>query len=157
MFRPDWELARRDELAETIPLIAVTDARSLHDHLVKDASSSKDRRLRLEVNIIKSIPRLQIRWVRSEMMTADHLTKEVGPEISNYARVVRDAGLWTLGLDPRAPASTRQRPLEPPVVHGEQERNLPDLEGFIYEAEQVEYELPRRRVHRGRRPRQGGA
>lgn len=113
-FCPGWSLDRRDELAEKRRGAIVTDAKSLFDTLRKDGSAVKDRRLRLEMNILKNIPNLEFRWVRSEMLIADELTKGVSGEIHQYAQTVRSSGVWTLGVDPRAPEAKRGRALVNP-------------------------------------------
>ena len=150
----------------------VTDARSLYDSLRKDGSAVKDRRLRLELNILKNMKNTTFRWIRSEQMTADQLTKEVGEEIHSYAREVRQSGLWTLGDDARAPPSKRGRALRNPDAvqaeheQAEQEHVEPDAElppeerSLVFfenheEAKSRGYELLGRR-HFFRRQRMGG-
>jgi hypothetical protein len=114
LFEPDWTVAGRDEIAERRTAALVTDARSLYDSLMKDNSSVKDRRLRLEMSILKGIRNIVFKWVRSEQMIADELTKEVPEEVHDYARMVRQSGVWTFGNDARAPISRRNRALSIP-------------------------------------------
>jgi hypothetical protein len=169
MYDPEWAPRRREELAAKIQAAVVTDAKSLHDHLKKEGSSSKDRRIRLEINIIRSTAALQVRWVRSEMMIADHLTKEVPLEIMEYARTVCSTCRWTLGIDPRAPAPRKGRPLEVPgraregggegAAAEDDEESGPPPPPMDFDHEGPDdivalVESRRRRVHRGRRPRQ---
>ena len=114
LFCVDYTISGRDEAAESIPGALVTDARSLYDSLHKEGSSVKDRRIRLELNLVRGLQNVQVRWIHSEQMIADELTKEVSEEIHDYAHLVRTSGLWTLGVDPRAPPSRRNRALLSP-------------------------------------------
>lgn len=117
---PGFDKKNREEYAEMIDAAVVTDARSLYEAVVKEGTGVKDKRVRLEVNLIKQTKNLKVRWTRSEQMVADHLTKEVSGEIENYAHQVRESARWTLGFDPRAPASTRKRDLAPPEIDPEE-------------------------------------
>ena len=60
-------------------------------------------------------------------MIADELTKEVSEEIHEYSRLVRSTGLWTLGLDERAPKSTRNRALPTPSEELEEQEMVAEL------------------------------
>ena len=64
--------------------------------------------------MIRQVPNLQAHWIRSEMCLADQLTKEAGGEVDDYSHLVRSTLRWTLGEDPRAPASRRGRALLQP-------------------------------------------
>lgn len=156
LFDPEWELARRDELAEKRKAVMVTDAISLFDALRKDGSAVKDRRLRLELDILKNIKNIEFRWVPSEMVIAGELTKEVPEEVHQYAKTVRESGLWTLGNDARAPPSKRKRALINPDAPqekdnpselsegGPEEEPEPDVKclTFFDADEEFEYRLP---------------
>ena len=56
--------------------------------------------------------RADVAAMRSEMMTADELTKDVSEEAHQYAKLVWQSGLWTLSEDSRAPPPRRGRLLE---------------------------------------------
>lgn len=114
LFDPSYTPATRDECSESIPAGLVTDARSLFDGLQREGAATKDRRLRLEFNLIRDMRNCKVIWIHSEQMVADELTKEVPEEVHAYAKLVRDSGRWCLGVDPRAPPSRRGRALEPP-------------------------------------------
>jgi len=124
LFDPEYSVKNRAPCEERIAGILVTDARSLHDSLRKEGGAVRDRRLRLELNLIKCIPNLAVKWVKSEQMIADELTKEVSEEIHEYSRQVRMSGLWTLGDDPRCPPSRKGRKLEDPDLKKEEEQDL---------------------------------
>ena len=96
------------------PAVLVTDARSLYDVLVAEKVNISDRRLSLEAALIRQVAKwnTHIKWVRSEQMIADCLTK-VGVDPS-YAETVFDTGLWSFGPDIRAPVSVRKRALIEP-------------------------------------------
>ncbi len=115
----------------------VTDARSLHDCLGKETGATRDRRLRLEVNLIRSTANLRARWISSEQMIADHLTKEVGQEVHDYAREVVESGKWCLGEDSRAPPTKRGRALQQP----EQQQTAADADEDAGDQKQL-YEEP---------------
>jgi hypothetical protein len=57
---------------------------------------------------------VQAKWVRSEQMLADTLTKELTGKGSGYARMVFESGLRTLGPDDCCSPSTRGRKLQDP-------------------------------------------
>ena len=104
------QAAKRDELAEKRQAGLVTDAKSLFDTLRKDGSAVKDRRLRLEMNLLKGIRNMEFRWIRSEMVISDELTKDVPEEVhDDRPRVVHPLG-------PELPANhLAHAPLETPV------------------------------------------
>ncbi len=129
LFDPEFTLECRDEAAEKIPGLLITDARSLYDSLCKDGSAVRDRRLRLEMNIIKDLRNVDVRWIRSEMMIADGLTKDVSEEIWDYAEEVLESGRWTLGVDSRAPPPRRGRELKAPDA-GQEESDAVLLAAF---------------------------
>jgi hypothetical protein len=114
LYLPEYTLATREACADSIPAVLVTDARSLFDNLKKDGGTVKDRRLRLEMNLIRGLNNTVVRWVNSEAMIADELTKEISEESHAYAAEVRRTGLWSLYKDPRAPVPRRNRLLLTP-------------------------------------------
>jgi hypothetical protein len=122
LFMPDYTLQNREKCEIRIPGLLGTDARALHDNLRKEGGAVRDRRLRLELNLVRSLPNVAVKWIRSEMMVADELTKELTEEIHSYARLVRQTGLWTLADDTRAPPSRRKRALVAPDKFEHQER-----------------------------------
>ena len=95
-----------------IPCVAVTDCTSLYDTIVKERISLTDRRLSLEAAILRqSLDAVSIKWVRSEQMLADCLTKTLP---GAYTREVLVTNRWTFGPDGRAP-SMRARTLMDPT------------------------------------------
>ncbi len=100
-----------------IPGALVTDAKSLYDVMVADRLNVADRRLSLEAALIRQQLKsnIQAKWVRSEQMIADCLTKSSVD--SSYMREVWRSASWTLGPDVRAP-STRKRALRVPESQG---------------------------------------
>lgn len=109
LFQADYTKEKRDGAAAFIPGVLVTDARALYENLRKEGGAVRDRRPRLELILIRNIPNLRVKWIRSEMTTADEPTKKVSEEIHQYAKQVRETGRCTLALDHRAPPSTRNR------------------------------------------------
>jgi hypothetical protein len=109
LYNPLYTIKSREECANAIPAVLVTDARSLFDNLKKDGGTVKDRRLRLELNLIRGLENCMVRWLNSEMMVADELTKTISEESHEYASLVRRTGLWSLHRDTRAPTPRRTR------------------------------------------------
>ena len=111
---PAYTFRQYEEHMENIPGALVTDAKSLYDVLVAEKTNIHDRRLSLEATLLReTLTRgLVAKWVRSEQMLADVLTKESVDD--KYLGQVVSTGLWTLGPDDRAPI-TRSRTLRTPA------------------------------------------
>ena len=70
----------RDEL-ELVPVVGVTDCKSLYDHMISMSSVSKceDKRVAIDLAILKqcmSRTGLHVRWCPTQLMLADGLTKD---------------------------------------------------------------------------------
>ena len=126
------ELSGRAALDDSvIQCAAVTDCKSLYDTITKERVMLTDKRLSLEASLLRqSLSDVSIKWVKSEQMLADCLTKVLP---GSYARMVFDSCSWTLGPDKRAP-SLRNRKLNTPgkVANDSEAAKLnEDMESFI--------------------------
>jgi len=102
--------------ADRIPALAITDCRSLYDVAGTDLPRVSDRRLALECTILKEIKNLTFKWVPSQQMFADALTKETHGEVIEYSLAVRKSMLWCCGPDNRAPPGRKQHKDYPELV-----------------------------------------
>ena len=111
-----FPLTKEREKEAKMKGIMVTDAKSLYDVIVADRVNVQDRRLSLEASLLREVARnnVSVKWVRSEQMLADCLTK-AGVD-TTYLEVVLDSSEWTLGPDPRAPQGRKSRPLQTPAA-----------------------------------------
>ena len=104
---PSFTVRNWQECAARIPGVAVTDCKSLFDVIATDLPKVADRRLALECMILKGLENVTFKWVPSQQMLADALTKDVGFEILDYFSKVRRDMLLTFGPDDRAPVGRR--------------------------------------------------
>ena len=78
-----------------------------------------DRRLSLEAAILRqSLKEVTIKWVKSEQMLADCLTKVLP---GGYARKIVTSNLWTLGPDDQAPSIRGRKLVGPEKVAANKE------------------------------------
>jgi hypothetical protein len=94
----------REEVAK-IDKVLVTDSRSLFDFVNKRGSTPSDKRLRLDLEMIRDEiddEGLRVRWVKSGQQLADALTKG-GLEASLYLRLVLATTRYSLVDDERLP------------------------------------------------------
>ena len=95
--RRQWREAIKD-----IPAALVTDCRSMFDYLNKRGSTPSEKRLRLDLEILRDQldeDSLTLRWVATIMMVADALTKG-SREAFLYLRMVLETGVFSLKADP---------------------------------------------------------
>lgn len=76
--------------------IAITDCKSLYDHLISPSSPTavEDRRTSIDITIIKESIRtcsMHIRWVPTNRMLADGLTKDAGDPIDLLRSCIRNS------------------------------------------------------------------
>ncbi len=64
---------------QTVRVIAVTDCRSLCDHLAGIGKRPSEARLALDISAIKEFAGIGFRWTRTQQMIADPLTKSTAP------------------------------------------------------------------------------
>ena len=78
---PGFVLRQWQEHVKEVRLTAVTDCKSLYDHLSKQGSApADDRRLQLDIQILRDMienTNMTIRWVATQQMIADGLTKNI--------------------------------------------------------------------------------
>ena len=94
----EWE-----SYVRTIPHEMITDPKSLFDHLNKPGSTPGDKRLRLDMEILREqleTMALTVRWVSSEQMPADALIKG-SVQTMAYMRRVWSTNLVYLAFGPR--------------------------------------------------------
>ncbi len=63
----------------SVRMTAVTDCRSLYDNLVGTGKRPSEARLALDIGAIKEFEGIFFRWVRTQQMIADLLTKTTAP------------------------------------------------------------------------------
>lgn len=100
---PEFEHRHWLEEAAQIRGLLIADRKSLFDVVATDLPKVSDHRLALECMILKELKNVGHKWLPSQQMIADGLTKEIAPEGTAYALTVRETGLWTCGPDSRAP------------------------------------------------------
>lgn len=100
MKRADFRLRDWHQSSGEIPMTAVTDCKSLFDHLTKQGSAPADGRiLQLDIQILRDDMQrgLRVRWVATAQMLADSLTKNVA---SRYLPFVMRVGVLHLVKHP---------------------------------------------------------
>ena len=78
--------------SKKIPIVALTDCKSLHDYVRKQGGVPENKRLLLDLEIIRDQVRddnVQLKWIGTKYQLADALTKD-GTEASLYLRHVLD-------------------------------------------------------------------
>jgi hypothetical protein len=94
------KLADHHEALTEVPMVVVTDARDVYDHLRKDTMSlPQNRSLALEVHVLRSwleLPESHIRWTATYNMPADPLTKAMLPTM---LLDVLSRGTYCISLD----------------------------------------------------------
>lgn len=110
-----WHDSPRDAVDKVrMRSATITDCKPLNDTLTKERTMPADKRLSLEAAILRqSLTEIDVKWVKSEQMLADVLTK--APP-GSYARETLMDGTWTLGPDSRAPSTRGRRLAEPDRV-----------------------------------------
>ena len=91
------------DLVKRIPVTLVIDSKSLYDFLHKQGSTPAEKRLRLDLEMIRDQMRedsLTIRWVASQQQLADVLTKG-GAEAFLYLKLVLETGEFAIMFDER--------------------------------------------------------
>ena len=91
-----FDVRRYEEILSRRPSVLITDCKSLYDHLVAVSSptSVEDRRTSIDVVIIRqSLKRLagSVRWVPTDRMLADSLTKSAGDPTDLLRACIRGA------------------------------------------------------------------
>ena len=76
-----FDLRESEDHLQSVPLLGITDCKSLYDALNTPTSPSKvdDKRVAIDLSIIRqsmSRTKLQVRWCPTELMVADSLTKD---------------------------------------------------------------------------------
>ena len=84
---------------EGAPMIWCTDSKDAYDSITKQGqSSTAERRMAIEISILKELqqrPLHSIRWVGTEQLLADSLTKD-SPKAAQYLRERVLAGTWSM-------------------------------------------------------------
>ena len=96
--RRSWRECIRD-----VPVALITDSKSMYDFLHKRGSTPAEKRLRLDLEMIRDEmdeDGLKVMWVRSEQQLADALTKG-GLAAMTYLLVVLGSGSFSLMEDDR--------------------------------------------------------
>ena len=111
----DFQPKQYAQAAARTPGTVVADCKSLWDTITMERVLLSDKRLSLEPAILRHELQQNIaaKWVKSEQMLADILTKELSGRNASYARKVFESNVWTFGPDARCP-STRGRKLAEP-------------------------------------------
>ena len=105
-----------------VQCVAVADCKSLYDTITKERVMLLDKRLSLEAALLRqSLDEVSIKWVKSEQMLADCLTKVLP---GGYARMVLTSNRWTLGPDPRAPSARARKLITPGRVETAKEAEM---------------------------------
>ncbi len=96
----NYDVRHWEEHASRIPMLVVTDCKSLHDHLNKDGGPPpSEKRLAMDMQVLKDMVsgrNVEIRWVNTRQMVADCLTKEMDPL---YLYRVLEEQFWSLTED----------------------------------------------------------
>ena len=98
-----FDLRQSQERLQQIPILGITDCKSLYDHVTSLSSLSgvQDKRVSVDIAIIKqSMSRagLRIRWVPTELMVCDALTKDRA-DPADLLRAVLDLGSYQLSCE----------------------------------------------------------
>ena len=91
-------------------MIWITDAKSLHDVLVKDAGRPADKRVRILVSALRQSLQedgITALWVDTAVMMADTLTKDIEPRIRDSFLAALVSCRWSIEqpLDAKAAKS----------------------------------------------------
>ena len=73
-----------EEMCAKIPFCLGTDCKSLYDNVIKPASTTKEKRVALDLlDVREGVERMgdQIRWVPTDHMLVDSLTKTMNPAL----------------------------------------------------------------------------
>lgn len=107
-----YDVRNYKEKLRDIPAAAVTDCKSLYGTILMEKVYLQDRRFSLEAAFLRQAfeNNIRIKWVKSEQMLSDTLTKALPRHLQSYARLVPNSNQWTLGPDPRCPESRRIQP-----------------------------------------------
>ena len=108
LFDPEFTLRTWEDSAKKWPAALAVYCKSLYDALANENMKVADRRLSLECAILRNLDNFSFKWIPSQQNIADHLTKQVTPEIEEYAQKVRATHKWTFGPDPRAPEGRKK-------------------------------------------------
>jgi hypothetical protein len=100
---------RWHSLVKDVGVTLVTDSRSLYDFLHRQGSTPSEKRLRLDLEILRDEMDngLSIRWVESSMQLADALTK-AGVEVADYLRMVIQDSQFSIVEDSRVREALKQ-------------------------------------------------
>jgi hypothetical protein len=98
---PNFQLRAWQQHVSQVGLVAVTDCKSLYDHLNKQGSAPPDdKRLSLDMQVLRDMMEnggLRVRWVATQQMIADPLTK-ASP--GNYLSHVLRTGVFHITRHP---------------------------------------------------------
>ena len=88
---------------QSVPIVGITDCKSLYDHVTSLSSLSgvQDKRVCVDIAIIKQSmerARLQIRWCPTELMVCDALTKDKA-DPADLLRAVISSGTYQLSSE----------------------------------------------------------
>ena len=78
ILHPGMQLTDLMDRGDIVPAVCYTDARSVHDVVVRDTSRPADKRIRVVVAQLREIltaPGNELKWLDNSMMLADALTK----------------------------------------------------------------------------------
>ena len=85
---PDFDLRNWPLHVKEIRMLAITDCKSLYDHLTKQGSApADDRRLQLDIQILRDMmenANLGVKWVATYQMLADALTKSTDSQYLSH-------------------------------------------------------------------------
>ena len=106
----DFDRRHWRDNVKAVPVALITDSRSMYDFLHKRGSTPSEKRLRLDLEVIRGQmleDQLEIKWVATQQQMADALTKG-SPAVFVYLKLVMETAEFRISHDERLDERMRE-------------------------------------------------